>query len=281
MLIAAGRPSAIAVAPNLPVSALWRGHNRAVPASPSAALGTQEQNMLTREELEQTVESVLEQEVNRIFATVPYAGHLIEDSEYFNEAYYLRHRIETVKRIRLTSKTDALALVRMLEEEYDAARWWSRYITEELDHDLLYLKDLSQHGYSEDRVFAVPPFSATLAMIDYLSESIARTGSLPAVAYAIWTEWNSERVSSRVAERAQRQYSDAHVAGSRAHAGIDEDEDHYSMMLDVAHRLVLKQGTESALVELLRDISSFVSDYLRQLYEETVAQRQVEQSEAQ
>jgi len=231
--------------------------------------------MLNRKELEESLDSVLRQEVKRILATVPYASHLTDENHELDEEYYLRHRIETIKRIRLTSQTDALALAHMVNEDYEAARLWGKYTVQELNHDLLFMKDLKQHGYTEEMVAAIEPFPSTIAMIDYLKTKIESIGSLPALAYSIFFEWNSERVSAKVVEKAEKKYSKSFVSGSKAHFGIDESQDHYGMMLDIAHRLLAKKGDEKIILTLLKEISAFIGDYFDELYEQTVAQRQL------
>ena len=149
--------------------------------------------MISRHELEQVLDRVMEEESEKFFKAVPQSGHLTEESGPLDENYYIRHRIETVKRIRLTAKTDALALARMIDENYEAARDWSTYTAEELSHDRLYLADLRKHGYTDGQVIATEPFGATSAMLRYLETSIERVGSIAAVAYSVFVEWNSDR----------------------------------------------------------------------------------------
>ncbi|HVG29355.1 MAG TPA: iron-containing redox enzyme family protein [Pyrinomonadaceae bacterium] len=229
--------------------------------------------MTNLERLAGGVERVLSEEVGRIFAEVPYAGHLTGGDD-LDDAYYLRHRVETIRRIRMTSKTDALALFHMVGEDYDAARRWAHYTAQELNHDLLYMKDLRRHGMTDEAVAAVEPFASTAAMVDYLLIMINLTGALPAVAYSLFVEWNSARGSARVVEKAERKYSGAHVAGSRAHVGIDDDQDHYAMVLDIAHRLLARGGGgEEQLFGLLREIAGFFRVYFKELYEHTIARR--------
>jgi hypothetical protein len=231
--------------------------------------------MLNRKNLEASLDYILRQEVDRILATVPYASHLTEDNQELDEEYYIRHRVETIKRIRMTSKTDALALAHMVDEDYEAARLWGRYTAQELNHDLLYIKDLRQHGYTDEMIAAIEPFQSTMAMIEYLTNKIEGIGSLPAVVYSIFFEWNSEQASAKVVEKAEKKYSPSFVSGSKAHLGIDQTQDHYGMMLDIAHKLLAKYGDEKILIDLLKEISVLISDYFRELYEKTVVQRQI------
>lgn len=225
--------------------------------------------MLNRKTLEERLDEVLCEEVERFVASVPYAKHLTDDTQELNEEYYLRHRIETIWRIRMTSKTDALALARMVDEDYEAARSWARYTVQEMNHDLLFLKDLRAHGYTFEGFASVGPFDSTRALLSYLTDRIEADGSIAAVAYSIFVEWNSERYSSKAVSKAEKRFSRRHVTGSGAHVGIDEDQDHYSMMLDIAHRLLEGDCREEVLFQMIRDISALFRQYFCELYEAT------------
>lgn len=228
--------------------------------------------MLNRKDLEARIQRQLEDEIGWFSISVPYARHLTEPDRALDEEYYLRHRVETIKRIRLTSRTDALALARMIDEDYEAARMWSRYATQEMNHDLLFQKDLEQHGCTAARIEATPPLVSTVAMIDQLTRRIEEIGSLPAVIYSVFVEWNSERSSARVVEKAGSQFSERHVAGARAHVGIDSDHGHYPLMLDIVERLLPRHDDDAPFV-LLEDVASWFSAYFRELYEVTVGRR--------
>ena len=204
--------------------------------------------------------------MERLFNRVPGARLLADESSQFKEDYYLRHRIETVKRIWLTSQTDALALAAMVDEDYESARWWSKYIYQELNHDLLYIADLSKHGFTLEQIAAVQPYTATLAMVEYIRNQIPRIGSVAAVAYSVWVEWNSDKTSALVVERARKKYSSGHVKGSHAHVGIDINEDHYSIMLDVVYRLIMRNGGDATnFFAMLRQLTDFVAQYFEEL----------------
>jgi hypothetical protein len=226
--------------------------------------------MISRHELEQVLDKVMEEESEKFFKTVPHAAHLTDESGALDEGYYLRHRVETVKRIRLTAKTDALALAKMIDEDYEAAREWSEYTAEELSHDRLYLADLRKHGYTDAQVNAAELFPATSAMLRYLETSIDRVGSIAAVSYSVFVEWNSDRYSRKAVAKAETHFSPEFVKGSKAHVGIDDDLDHYALMVNVAHRLLARHGDETVLVDLIRQIASHFRNYFTQLHESTV-----------
>jgi hypothetical protein len=221
--------------------------------------------MLDRQQLARRLDEVMEEEAALFLDRVPGACHLTDDRP-LNEAYYIRHRIETIKRIRLTARTDAVALSLMLEEDYDAARPWGLYVCEELGHDRLFLADLAAHGVTEAAVHATPVFSATRDMIGYLEDKIRELGSIAAVAYSLFVEWNSIRYSLPAVNKAAVSFSADHVAGSLSHAGIDEEENHYDVMVDIAHRLLRYQDSEEILVQLVRNISELFRRYFAELY---------------
>jgi hypothetical protein len=219
--------------------------------------------------LSEWLDELLVEEGERFLREVPWASHLTSEAQPLDSAYYVRHRMETVWRIWLTSRTDALALAHMVNEDYDAARKWGRYTCEELDHDRMYLADLAQHGVSESEVKARGPLPATREMLNYLEREIARIGALPAVAYSVLVEWNSEKFSAPVVDRAAAAFSEDHVAGSRTHLGIDVAESHYPMMVEIAFRLLQGRNSLATLERLIRDIAAHLRSYFVQLYEET------------
>jgi hypothetical protein len=231
--------------------------------------------MIDREDLGALIGEVNTRTVENVFLTVPYATHLTGEEPDLETAYYLRHRVETIKRIQLTAKTDAMALVQLIDIDYDAARPWSEYVAEELDHDRLYMADLRRHGITDEQVAAIEPFPSTLEMLAYLRRQLEEVGPIAAVAYSVFTEWNSARGSAAVVAKAERQFSPQHVAGSKAHIGIDDDKDHYQVMVDIAHRLVVLKGDEQILVQLLQDIAGFFGSYFGELYESTIGARAV------
>jgi hypothetical protein len=217
-------------------------------------------------ELRALVDETLAAEGAALLAAVPRVRHLTGDGTPLDLAYYLRHRIETVRRIRETARTDALALAAMLREDYDAARKWARYTEVELNHDRLYLADLHRHGYSTAQVLAVPPMHATVRLLDTLDARIRQLGSLPAVVYSVFVEWNSERASAAAVERAAAELGPAYVAGSRAHLGIDEREDHLGVMLEVAEAVMRGRHDEDTFVALLQEVGDQFRAYFTELH---------------
>lgn len=217
------------------------------------------------------VESLFVDEVREFLENVPYASHLTDPEVRLSERYYVRHRIETVHRIRLTARTDALGLAKMMEEDYDLARDWADYVVEEMGHDRLFLDDLATHGVPEAEALATPPFPATVRLIEHLEETIASVGSIAPVAYALFVEWNSERYSPAVVEKATRTFGGTHTIGSRSHIGIDEAEDHFGVIMLLAYRLSEITCGEEGFRRLVRLFAADLRDYFTELHGATAA----------
>lgn len=246
---------------------------------PASCVSTGWQTILTfkrilvqnRNDFASQVDAFMVTEMERLFSRVPGARRLADPRIPLEDAYYIRHRVETVKRIWLTSQTDALALAAMVDEDYEAARWWSKYIYQELNHDLLYLADLQKHGYTLAQVAVIPAYASTRAMVAYIRSQIKEIGAMAAVAYSVWVEWNSDKTSGIVVERAKEKYSSAHVKGSHAHVHIDINEDHYAIMIDVMHKLIQRRGGDALpFFNMLYRLTDFVASYFDELEAETM-----------
>jgi len=210
-------------------------------------------------------DSVMESEGRRYLEEVPRASHLTDDSS-LDIDYYVRHRIETVWRIWLTAKIDAIALAHMVVEDYESARQWSRYVADELDHDKMFLRDLVEHGVSIDEVRATPPFQSTLSMLQDIEQNMNSLGALPAVAYALFVEWNAERFSEKAVVKATANLSNQHVVGAKRHVMFDLEERHLPMILDISQRLLSKRGESTDTLErLVRSIAAHFRAYFTEL----------------
>lgn len=223
--------------------------------------------MIDSTSLSDAIDHILEEEGRVSAQVVPGVFQLSADDEPLNETYYVRHRVETVRRIWATADTDARALVAMLGEDYDAARIWADYLSTEMNHDKLYLADLLHHGVDAEQARATPPLQSTVAMVETLVRDIDTYGSLPAVAYSLFVEWNSARAAAGAVDRARTAFGPEFVKGAAAHVGVDKREDHASQMLEVAHRLVSRRSDgPSLLFALLRKTSAFFRAYFTELH---------------
>jgi hypothetical protein len=224
------------------------------------------------ETFREAVDQLIAEEVRRFLREVPFASHLTDPEEPLAEPYYLRHRVETIKRIRLTAKVDALALASLIDLDYAAARIWAVYACEELNHDRLFFADLQSHGLDTRYVDDLEIFKSTHDLVTYLTSEVHLGRPLAAVAYSLFVEWNSEQFAHRVVAKAEAQFGRDHARGSKAHIGIDDRENHYIVILELARGLVVNQGSFAELRRHIARIGGFFRDYFRELHRATILQ---------
>lgn len=215
-------------------------------------------------ELGRRVAIRLEHERRVFLASTRMADHL-SSGQPIHPWYLRRHRIETVHRIRLTARTDALSLARLIDENYDAAREWARYVCEELSHDRMFVADLKRLGVSERDIGQTPPFQSTRRLLAWIDASIKSDGALAAIAYSLVVEWNSDRTSPSVLRAVSSQFG-AHVAvGLRVHVQTDVREDHYVLMLRLAAALCRTEARAVRLIAMISDVSGLLREYFDEL----------------
>ena len=221
------------------------------------------------------IDEIFEKEIKIFFQNIPYASHLTDKNVDLDENYYIRHRIETIKRIKMTSRTDAIALAEMINENYDLSRKWAKYTLQEMNHDLMFMKDLKTHGYTQSQVDDVELFESTKNLGAYLEDSISKYGPIAAVAYSLFVEWNSDRYSKKAVEKAQEKYSERHISGSKAHVHFDEDHDHYQLIMSIAYHLIRDDDHEMQFFQITKDISSLFRSYFMELYQDTINKKTI------
>lgn len=204
----------------------------------------------TRIELEAWIDALMLAEGKRFLLEVPKASHLT-DASPLELPYYLRHRIETIWRIWLTARIDALALAHMIGEDYDSARLWARYAADELNHDRMFLADLAAHDITERQVRNTPPFTSTQTMVAEIERDMQSLGCLPALAYSLFVEWNAERFSAKAVRKAEATLTEQQISGAKRHVEFDTAERHLPMIIDITHRVLQRQDEGSAVLERL------------------------------
>lgn len=217
---------------------------------------------------EARIDAHLTEKINQFWETIPYAKHLLDKNSALNEAYYIRHRIETVLQIRLASIMDSVALSKILVQDYEAAREWGLYTIQELNHDKMFMSDLAKHGISEEAILNTRPFPATVAMHNYLVDKINETESaLPAICHSLFVEWNADRFSDQAVQKVENKYSDAHVEGAKRHIQFDLRHDHFPMIIGLVEKLA---ESEEQVFELVDKIYDYFCQYFLELYQATV-----------
>lgn len=192
--------------------------------------------MIEKSALSDLIDTVLQDEARVTTALVP------ELAQPGDQALQ-RLQIEAARRIWATADINAMALVAMLGEDYEAARKWAAYLESAMNRDK---KLLEQLGVDASQVRATAPLRATVAMIETTARSIYGNGSLPAVAYAVFIEWRDNQ-SKEIASLLE------------SGIGKAKNDDHQGKVLDLAHRLIARRPDGLPLfVAQLRQTSAFM-----------------------
>ncbi|MEV5448097.1 hypothetical protein AB0N23_37190, partial [Streptomyces sp. NPDC052644] len=93
----------------------------------------------------QEVDELLRQMVQQFYREVEGADHLFRARD-INMAYYQRHVIEIILRLRMKRWIDALTIHYFTKHNPVLAKKWCAYTEDEMLHDSMFAKDLERVG---------------------------------------------------------------------------------------------------------------------------------------
>ncbi len=186
----------------------------------------------------------------RLFDRVPFAQEF-HSGEAFDRAYYTRHLMETVIRIRLNNEVDAFCLHKIAHDNYKLAGQLATYLAEELGHEDLFLADLKRLGVSREQLHATPPFVATKKLIGFMYFSIDKDGPMPTMTWNWLVEWYSDKFNKVITQKAAAEFGEQTVKGSMGHLGIDEHEDHVGLMFSTVEATIRSEADVTRAKEYL------------------------------
>ncbi|HEY0641352.1 MAG TPA: hypothetical protein VGD67_27300 [Pseudonocardiaceae bacterium] len=216
-----------------------------------------------------SLEALAAKEMERLFATVPRAREFHE-GKWVEKGYYLRHLVETVLRIRLNNEVDAYGLYKVGYKDHRLAATLARYLSEENNHEGMFLRDIARFGLSKDDVDAMRPFSSTEYLIGYMYFSINNEGPLPTTVWNWFVEWYSDQYNPVITKHAAEVFGEDMVKGSHAHIAYDESHDHDDLMWSTVERAIEGWGTYADVERHLVNFVDLVGQYFTQLHNETV-----------
>jgi hypothetical protein len=205
----------------------------------------------------------------RLFGRVPFAREF-HTGEATDLAYYRRHLMETVIRIRLNNEVDAFCLHKIAHDDHKLAGQLATYLAEELGHEDLFLADLKRLGVSREQLDATPPFIATRKLIGFMYHSIDKDGPMPTMTWNWLVEWYSDKFNKTIAQKAAAEFGDQSVKGSMAHLGIDDHEDHVSLMFGTVEATIHSDKDVTRAKEYLTTYVELVVEYFQELYDATI-----------
>ena len=226
---------------------------------------------LSSEDVLNVLEPIAMAEMEKLFHRVPFARDFHQGAKT-HLAYYRRHLLETVVRMRLDIQTDAYCLYKMRPVDNKLSQLFARYLSEEAGHDNLFLRDVEMFGINKQEALQSKPLDATENLIGYFYYCINHEGPLLTVLWGWFVEWYSDRFNKVIAQRAAAEFGAEKLKGSFAHLVIDGQEDHSNFMLKTLSHAIQSQEDVMRAQRYLRRVIGFLEDYFRELFETTIGQ---------
>jgi hypothetical protein len=192
------------------------------------------------------------------------------EGNWTDEAYYKRHLVETILRIRLNNEADAYGLYKIGYKDNRLAATLARYLAEEYGHEGMFLRDLERFGLSKAQVDAIKVYPATEKLMGYLYFGVNQHGPLPTMIWNWFVEWYSDRYNRVITDHAAEVFGNEMVRGSHAHIEYDESHDHDDLMWSAVEKAINGWGDFDTAQAYLVNFIDLVGDYFRELYDDTI-----------
>ncbi|MEU5420098.1 iron-containing redox enzyme family protein [Streptomyces sp. NPDC020667] len=216
------------------------------------------------------VDAYLDLCIKDFYETIPFARHQLETKE-IDLAYYKRHNIETILRLRRKRTLDALALRHWTKTDPATAKKWAHYTEDEMLHDVLFAADLAKVGVTKEEIYATEPLLSTKLLTGYLQYGLEYEDSpLALVASVYFVEYTTTRTQPSWLDNLEKTLGRDKIKGQRAHVGTDLDDDHDDFVWDVLAGLVRTPDDERRTLAHLKDIYQLWQLYFLELYRLTV-----------
>lgn len=220
--------------------------------------------------LRKRVDSYLDASIADFYEKIPFARHQLEDPQT-NLAYYKRHNIETILRLRRKRTVDALAVRYFTKADPVTAKAWSHYMDDEMLHDRLFAADLAKVGVSKDEIYSTDPFLSTKLLTGYLQYGIEYDGTpLALITSVYFVEYVTTRTQPAWLDNLEKTLGADHIKGQRAHVGTDLDDEHDEFVWKVLETLVHSPEDEEKVMRHLADIARLWQMYFVELVQATV-----------
>lgn len=221
-------------------------------------------------EFRSKVDALLDSMIEATYKTAPAARYLAT-SQQVDAALFKRHTIETILRIRLARIADAKAIFLFTKTDPSAAHKWAKYMEEEMLHDKLFLKDLTNLGMTEEEVYGTDPLLATKLLQGYLYYTVEHEGPRGLICKSYFLEYTTRKTQGRWNENIKGSLGDKAVRGAEAHLNYDVDEDHSTDVWNVLMTMVKSPEDEARVLYHLHVYCGLFTAYLNELASKTKA----------
>jgi hypothetical protein len=226
-------------------------------------------------DLRSRVDARIDAMLAQFYATVPSARHQLEAS-VVDRAYYARHNIENILRIRLARQADARAIVWLTRHDPPAAASWAHYTAEEMLHDALFARDLAAIGIERPQVDATEPFQATKLLQGYLYYTIEHEGPLALFTKAYFLEATSLKTQPPWLDNLERTLGKEPLLGARAHVSLDTHDDHAGDVWNAVMSQVRGPEDEARALRHLETVAELFGMYFTELHRWVAAETRAE-----
>ncbi|MEU6122467.1 iron-containing redox enzyme family protein [Streptomyces sp. NPDC047123] len=224
---------------------------------------------IVRPELRDQVNETLNGYIKKFYTEVPYATHFLNAKEV-DMAYYKRHTIETILRIRRKRTIDAHAIHYFTLHNPAAAKEWAEYTDDEMLHDKLFLADLERLGVGPDEVYSTDPFLATKLLNGYFLYCQEFEGTpLAAIASSYFLEYTTRMTQPDWLDNLESTMGKDEVRGARTHVNYDIDEDHTGDVWNTLMTLVKDDADVQRLLKHFEQLYQLFTMYFVEAYQAT------------
>lgn len=199
---------------------------------------------------------------------VPYANHLEEDK--VNSAWYRRHTIEHVWRIRLSRSAHCKGLHAITKVSPEAAQLYAEYQAEEMNHDTLFFQDCEAIGVTKEELLNTEPLLATRLLQGFFYFISEHEDPIGIVASSYLIEYTTAKLTPKQISSMKESIGEDSIKGQLAHINTDLGEDHAGEMWRILRYLIRSEADVEKIIRYFDDIQTILAMYFRELYEATV-----------
>ena len=214
--------------------------------------------------------TLLDQQIERLYEEVPYAAHHLRDTD-INVDHYRRHTIETILRLRMKRTIDALTIHWFTKRDRKMAERWSVYTADEMLHDDLFARDLKAIGVPREEIYSTEPLFATQLLQGYFYYGIEQEGRpLASLTSSYFIEYFTDATQGQWVENLEEALGKEKVSGMRAHVNHDVKDNHLDFVWNVVSSLIETEDDAAALLRHADRVYRLICMYFVELYETTV-----------
>ncbi|MEL6115183.1 hypothetical protein P0Y67_08200 [Photobacterium sp. SP02] len=219
-------------------------------------------------EVKNKIDTYIDKKMAEWDEKVVHAKHLYEPG--VDTAYYKRHMIEHVWRIRMSRTVQAKALHQIAKISPEAAQLYARYQDEEMLHDILFKNDALAIGVTEEEIKSTEPMFSTRLLTGFKYFIVEHENPLGAVAYSYLVEYVTAKITPDQVNNLQSELGSEKIKGQVAHINTDLSHDHSGDMWEIVKALIFCEEDIDSFMKYIDEIQDLLAMYYTELYEKTV-----------